>query len=118
MIKLNYKKIKIEPELLLGRMLFKELPFEFCMFLTFSYYPITVVAAEVCEPAFGDTPDAVSFGGAEVFVIQPPLHRAEVISDKLGDLSVGHWVRLECPFAEKEGSIFFDFLVRQISYLR
>ena len=51
------------------------------MLFAFSYYPISVVAAEVGEPAFGDTPDAMSFGGAEVFVIQPPLHRAEVISE-------------------------------------
>ena len=80
--------------------------------LTFSYYPITVVAAEVGEPAFGDIPDAVGFGGAEVFVIQPPLHRAEVISEKLGDLSVGQRIRLECPFAEENDSIFFDFIVR------
>ena len=88
------------------------------MLLAFLDYAITIVAAEVGEPAFGDAPDAVSFGGAEVFVIQPPLHRAEVISEKLGDLSVGQRVRLESPFAEEEGSIFFDFLVRQISYLR
>ena len=88
------------------------------MLLAFFDYTIAVVAAEVCEPAFGDAPDAVSFGGAEVFVIQPPLHRAEVIYEKLGDLSVGQRVRLESPFAEEEGSIFFDLLVRQISYLR
>ena len=106
------------PELLLGRMLFKELSFEFRMLLAFSDYAVTVVAAEVDEPDFRDTADAVSFGGSEVFVIQPPLHRAEVISEKLGDLSVGHWVRLESPFAEEEGSIFLDFLVRQISYPR
>ena len=106
------------PELFLGRMLFKELPFEFRMFLAFSYYTVAVVAAEVGEPAFWDAPDAVSFGGSEVFVIQPPLHRAEVISEKLGDLSVGQRVRLESPFAEEEGSIFLDFLVRQISYPR
>ena len=118
MIKLNYKKIKIEPELLLGRMLFKELPFEFRMPLAFLDYTVAVVAAEVGEPAFGDAPDAVSFGGAEVFVIQPPLHRAEVISEKLGDLSVGQRVRLESPFAEEKCCIFFDLLVRQISYLR
>ena len=118
MIKLNYKKIKIEPELLLGRMLFKELSFEFRMLLAFSDYTVAVVAAEVGEPAFGDAPDAVSFGGSKVFVIQPPLHRAEIISEKLGVLNVDHWVRLESPFAEEEGSIFFDFLVRQISYLR
>ena len=59
------------------------------MLLAFSDYAIAVVAAEVGEPAFRDTPHAVSFGGAEVFLIQPPLHRAEVISEKLGDLSVG-----------------------------
>ena len=118
MIKLNCKKIKIEPELLLGRMLFKELPFEFRMLLAFSDYAIAVVAAEVGEPAFGDAPDAVSFGDSEVLVVQPALHRAEVISEKLGYLSVGHRVRLECPFAEEEGSIFLDLLVRQISYLR
>ena len=118
MIKLNYKKIKIEPELLLGRMLFKELPFEFHMLLAFLDYAVAVVAAEVGEPAFWDAPDAVGFGGSEVFVIQPPLHRADVISEKLGDLSVSHWVRLESPFAEEEGSIFLDLLVRQISYLR
>ena len=118
MIKLNYKKIKIEPEILLGRMLFKELPFEFRMLLAFSDYAVAIVTAEVGEPAFWDAPDAVGFGGSEVFVIQPPLHRAEVISEKLGDLSVGQRVRLESPFAEEEGSIFFDFLVRQISYLR
>ena len=88
------------------------------MLLAFSDYAVAVVAAEVGEPAFGDTPDAVSFGGSEVSVIQPPLHRAEVISEKLGDLSVGHWVRLESPFTEEKGSIFFDLLVRQISYLR
>ena len=88
------------------------------MLLAFSDYAVAVVAAEVGEPAFWDTPDAVSFGGAEVFVIQPPLHRAEVISEKLGYLSVGQRVRLESPFAEEEGSIFFDFLVRQISYPR
>ena len=88
------------------------------MFLTFSDYAVAVVAAEVGEPAFGDTPHAVSFGGAEVFVIQPPLHRAEVISEKLCHLNVGQRVRLESPFAEKENSIFFDLLVRQISYLR
>ena len=88
------------------------------MLLAFSDYAVAVVAAEVGEPAFGDTPDAVSFGGSEVFVIQPSLHRAEVISEKLCDLNVGHWVRLESPFAEEEGSIFFDFLVCQISYLR
>ena len=81
MIKLNYKKTKIEPELLLGRMLFKELPFEFRMLLAFLDYAIAIVAAEVGEPAFWDAPDAVSFGGAEVFVIQPSLHRAEVISE-------------------------------------
>ena len=112
MIKLNYKKIKIEPELLLGRMLLEELPLEFHMLLAFLDYAVAVVAAEVGEPAFWDAPDTVSFGGSEVFVIQPPLHRAEVISEKLGDLSVGHWVRLESPFAEEEGSVFFDFLVR------
>ena len=88
------------------------------MLLAFLDYAITVVAAEVCEPAFRDAPDAVSFGGSEVSVIQPPLHRAEVISEKLGDLSVGQRVRLDSPFAEKEDSIFFDFLICQISYLR
>ena len=88
------------------------------MLIAFSDYAVAVVAAEVGEPDFRDAPDAVSFGGAEVFVIQPPLHRSEVISEKLGDLSVGHWVRLEFPFAEEKGSIFFDLLVRQISYLR
>ena len=88
------------------------------MLLAFFDYAIAVVAAEVGEPAFGYAPDAVSFGGSEVFVIQPPLHRAKVISEKLGYLSVGHRVRLECPFAEEKGSIFFNFLVRQISYLR
>ena len=88
------------------------------MLLAFLDYTVAVVAAEVSEPAFRDTPDAVSFGGAEVFVIQPPLHRAEFISEKLGDLSVGQRVRLESPFAEEEGSIFLDFLVRQISYPR
>ena len=88
------------------------------MLLAFLDYAVTVVAAEVGEPAFGDAPDAVSFGGSEVFVIQPPLHRAKVISEKLCHLNVGHRVRLESPFAEEEGSIFFDFLVRQISYLR
>ena len=51
------------------------------MLLAFLDYAVAVVAAEVGEPAFWDTPDAVSFGGAEVFVIQPPLHRAEVISE-------------------------------------
>ena len=51
------------------------------MLLAFSDYAVSVVAAEVGEPAFGDTPDAMSFGGAEVFVIQPSLHRAEVISE-------------------------------------
>ena len=112
MIKLNYKKIKIEPELLLGRMLFKELPFKFRMLLAFSDYAVAVVAAEVGEPAFGDIPDAVGFGGAEVFVIQPPLHRAEVISKELCHLNVGQRVRLECPFAEEKDSIFFDFIVR------
>ena len=86
--------------------------------LAFLDYAIAVVAAEISEPAFGDAPDAVSFGGAEVFVIQPPLHRAEVISEKLCYLNVGQRVRLESPFAEKEGSIFLDLLVRQISYLR
>ena len=88
------------------------------MLLAFSDYAVAVVAAEVGEPAFGDTPDTVGFGGAEVFVIQPPLHRAEVISKKLGDLNVGQRVRLKSPFAEEECSIFFDLLVRQISYLR
>ena len=88
------------------------------MLLAFSDYAIAVVAAEVGKPAFWDTPDAVGFGGAEVFVIQPPLHRAEVISEKLSGLSVGQRVRLGTPFAEEEGSIFFDLLVRQISYLR
>ena len=118
MIKLNCKKIKIEPELLLGRMLFKELPFEFRMLLAFLNYAVAVVAAEVGEPAFGDAPDAVGFGGSEVFVIQPPLHRAKVISEKLCHLNVGQRVRLESPFAEEECSIFLDLLVRQISYLR
>ena len=88
------------------------------MLLAFSDYAVAVVAAEVGEPAFRDTPDAVGFGGAEVFVIQPALHRAEVISEKLGDLNVGQRVRLESPFAEEEGSIFLDFLVCQISYPR
>ena len=88
------------------------------MLLAFSDYAVAVVAAEVGEPAFGDAPDAVSFGGAEVFVIQPSLHRAEVISEKLCHLNVGQRVRLESPFAEEEGSIFFDLLVRRISYLR
>lgn len=88
------------------------------MLLAFLNYAVAVVAAEVGEPAFWDAPDAVGFGGAEVFVVQPPLHRAKVISEKLGDLSVGQRVRLESPFAEEEGSIFLDFLVRQISYLR
>ena len=88
------------------------------MLLAFSDYAVTVVAAEIGEPAFGYAPDAVSFGGAEVFVIQPPLHRAEVISEKLGDLNVGQRVRFKSPFAEEEGGIFFDLLVRQISYLR
>ena len=106
------------PELLLGRMLFEELIFQFYMLLAFSDYAVAVVAAEVGEPTFRDTPDAVSFGGAEVFVIQPPLHRAEVISEELGDLSVGQRVRLESPFTEEKGGIFFDLLVRQISYLR
>ena len=106
------------PELLLGRMLFEELIFQFHMLIAFSDDAVAVVAAEVGKPAFGDAPDAVSFGGAEVFVIQPPLHRAEVISEKLSHLNVGQWVLLESPFAEEEGSIFFDFLVRQISYLR
>ena len=81
------------------------------MLLAFLNYTIAVVAAEVSEPAFWDAPDAVSFGGSEVFVIQPPLHRAKVISEKLGDLNVGQRIRLESPFAEEEGSIFFDFLV-------
>ena len=88
------------------------------MLLAFSDYAVAVVAAEVGEPAFGDTPDAVGFGGVEVFVIQPPLHRAEVISEEVGDLNVGHRIRLECPFAEEEDCIFLDLLVRQISYLR
>ena len=88
------------------------------MFLAFLDYAIAVVAAEIGEPAFGNTPDAVGFGGSEVFVIQPPLYRAKVISEKLGDLNVGQRVRLESPFAEEKDSIFFDFLVRQISYLR
>ena len=88
------------------------------MLLAFLDDVVAVVAAEVGEPDFRDAPDAVSFGGAEVFVIQPSLHRAEVISEKLCHLSVGHRVRLETPFSEEEGSIFFDFLVRQISYLR
>ena len=88
------------------------------MIFAFSDYAVAVVAAEVDEPAFWDAPDAVGFGGAEVFVIQPPLHRAEVISEKLCHLNVGQRVRLESPFAEEEGSIFFDLLVRQISYLR
>ena len=51
------------------------------MLLAFLNYTIAVVAAEVSEPAFWDAPDAVSFGGSEVFVIQPPLHRSEVISE-------------------------------------
>ena len=51
------------PELLLGRMLFKELPFKFHMLLAFLDYTVAVVAAEVGEPAFGNAPDAVSFGG-------------------------------------------------------
>ena len=88
------------------------------MLIAFSDYAVAVVAAEVGEPAFGNAPDAVSLGGAEVFVIQPPLHRAEVISEKLSHLNVGQRVRLESPFAEEEGGIFFDLLVRQISYLR
>ena len=88
------------------------------MLIAFSDYAVAVVAAEVGEPAFGDTPDAVGFGGAEMFVIQPSLHRSEVISEELGDLSVSHWVRFECPFAEEECCIFLYFLVRQISYLR
>ena len=88
------------------------------MLLAFSNYAVAVVAAEVGEPAFGDAPDAVGFGGAEMFVIQPPLHRAEVISEKLGDLSVGQRVRLETPFSEEENCIFFNFFIRQISYLR
>ena len=92
--------------------------FEFYMLLAFSDYAVAVVAAEVGEPAFWDAPHAVSFGGAEVFVIQPSLHRAEVISEKLGNLNIGHRVRLESPFAEEEGGIFFDLLVRRISYLR
>ena len=82
------------------------------MLLAFSDYAVAVVAAEVGEPAFWDAPDAVSFGGAEVFVIQPSLHRAEVISEQLSDLSVGQRVRLGTPFAEEKGGIFFDFLVR------
>ena len=88
------------------------------MLLAFFDNAVAVVAAEVGEPAFRDAPDAVGFGGAEVFVIQPPLHRAEVISEKLGDLNVGQRVRFECPFAEEECCIFLYFLVRQISYLR
>ena len=88
------------------------------MLLAFSDYAVAVVAAEVGEPAFWDAPDAVGFCGAEVFVIQPSLHRAEVISEELGNLCVGQRVRLESPFAEEEGSIFFDLLVRRISYLR
>ena len=88
------------------------------MLLAFLNYAVAVVAAEVGEPAFGNAPDAVSFGGSEVFVIQPSLHRAEGISEKLGDLSVGQRVRFESPFAEEEGSIIFDFLIRQISYPR
>ena len=99
-------------------MLFKELSFYLPMLLAFSDYAVAVVAAEVGEPAFWDAPDAVGFGGSEVFLIQPPLHRAEVISEKLCHLNVGHRVRLECPFAEEEGCIFLYFLVRQISYLR
>jgi len=118
MIKLNYEKIKIEPELLLGRMLFKELSFEFRMLLAFLDYAVAVVAAEVGEPAFGNAPDTVGFGGSEVFVVQPSLHRAKVISEKLCHLNVGQRVRLESPFAEEKGGIFFDFLARQISYLR
>ncbi len=100
------------------RLFIKELPFEFHMLLAFSDYAVAIVAAEVGEPAFGDVPDAVGFGGSEVFVIQPSLHRAKVISEKPGDLSVSHWVRFETPFAEEEGCIFLYFLVRQISYLR
>ena len=88
------------------------------MFLAFLHYPIAVVAAEVGEPAFWDAPDAVGFGGSEVFGVQPSLHRAEVISEKLCHLNVCQRVRLESPFAEEEGSIFFDLLVRQISYPR
>ena len=100
------------------RSFIKELPFEFRMLLAFLHYPIAVVAAEVGEPAFWDAPDAVSFGGAEVFVIQPTLHRAKVISEKHCHLNVGQRVRFGSPFAEEEGSIFLDFLFRQISYPR
>ena len=88
------------------------------MLLAFSDYAVAVVAAEVCEPAFWDTPDAVVFGGSEVFVIQPPLHRAEVISEKLCHLNVGQRVRLTFPFAEKEGCIFLYLLVREVLLLR
>ena len=99
-------------------MLLEELLFKIHMLLAFSDYAVAVVAAEVGEPAFWYAPDAVSFGGSEVFVVQPSLHRAEVISEKLCHLNVGQRVRLESPFAEKEGSIFFDFPICQISYLR
>ena len=51
------------------------------MLLALLDYTVAVVAAEIGEPAFRNTPHAVSFGGAEVFVIQPSLHRAEVISE-------------------------------------
>ena len=66
MIKLNYKKIKIEPELLLGRMLFKELPFEFYMPLAFLDDIVAVMAAEVGEPGLSDDGLAVGGGGFEV----------------------------------------------------
>lgn len=101
MIKLNYKKIEIKPERTLGRILLKELLFKLSMFLAFLDYATAIVAAEVGEPAFGDTPDAVSFGGLEVFVIQPPLHCSEAISEKLCHLNVGQRVWLKYPFAEK-----------------
>ena len=88
------------------------------MLLAFSDYAIAVVAAEVGEPEFRDAPFAVGFGGAEVFVIQPPLHRAEVISEELGDLCAGQRVRLTSPFTEKEGCIFLYLLVRKVLLLR
>ena len=85
MIKLRGNGIKMKPRLLPGLVLFfrwfEKAFFEFLVLLAFLDDVIAVVVAEVGEPAFRDTPDAVGFGGAEVFVIQPSLHRAEVISE-------------------------------------
>lgn len=114
MIKLNYKKIKIEPELLLGHMLFKELPFEFRMLLAFSDYAVAVVAAEVGEPGLSDDGFAVGGGGFEVALGDPSGDGLLAVAEELRDGAHGQHARLCTPFGEEVGHVCLTLFGGQI----